>query len=322
MRYGLLIFVLLISLSSCQKSATPPSSTGDGGDSGGDDAPVVPAELRALKVSDTDSAIQYGPTANHIYRECDNGSCSENDRLFLFFPGSDGAPSDHTKIAEVMGKTGIRVLVLAYQNNGSLQTICGTSDACYSNSRNDRVEGSASSAYVASSADGIKNRLLKALQTLGWTQFYSGTSILWSKIIVGGFSQGAGMAAWIGKHYSVARVCQFSGTWDHTVGTTPASWLSGSSVTSVNFFYGFTHRDDSISNGVGYLDLNWQQLGMGSAVYQLYTTAMTGRKIYAQDSDSACAANTHGCSVQDSATPLDGDGNPRYASVWKYVCGR
>jgi hypothetical protein len=280
------------------------------------------AQLKTIRVSDTDSTILYNPTANHLYRECDSGSCINDQLLFVFFPGSDGLPQDHTKIAEVIGKTGIRVLVLAYQNNGSLQTICGTTDSCYSNARQARFIGAASSAYVMSLADGVANRLLKALQALGWSQFYSGSTIYWSKIIVGGFSQGAGMAAWTGKNYSVARVCQFSGTWDHTIGTTSATWLSGASVTSSNLFYGFTHQEDSLTNGVSYLDINWQALGMGAGSYQLYTASMTGQKMYANDTDASCVANAHGCSVLDSATPNNIDGSPKYSSVWKYVCGR
>lgn len=280
------------------------------------------AVLQSLLVSSTDETIGYGSSHSHLYRECDGSSCTDDQKLFVFFPGSDGAPSDHKKIAETIGKTGIRVLVLAYQNNGALQTLCGTTDSCYSQARQDRVEGSGASSYVQSVADGVKNRLLKALQKLQWNSFYSGNTILWDKIILGGFSQGAGVAAWIGKHYSVLRICQFSGTWDHTVGTTSASWLSASSVTAANRFYGFTHKDDSLANGVSYLDLNWQALGMGTGAYELYTTSMSGQKIYANDSDTACIANTHGCSVMDSATPILADGTPRYANAWKYVCGR
>ena len=295
---------------SCQKSDT--SLAADSNSS---------AQLKSLTVSSTDTAFTYNSSAEHVYRECDSNSCVDDDKLFVFLPGSDGSPSDHTKIADIIGKTGIRVIVLAYQNNGALQTVCGTTDSCYTTARQHRVLGSASSSYVTSVADGIENRLLKALQALAWIQFYSGSNVTWSKIIIGGFSQGAGMAAYIGKKYAVTRVCQFSGTWDHTTGTTSASWLSEASATSASNFYGFTHKDDSLTNGVSYLDINWQALGMGSGTYQVYTN-LSGQKIYADDTDSNCVANTHGCSVMDSATPLATDGTPKYGAAWKYVCGR
>lgn len=281
----------------------------------------VAAQLQNLAVSSTDPNIQFNPSENHIYRECDNGQCA-GDLLFVFFPGSDGNPEAHTKIADVIGGTGVRVLILAYQNNNTLNKLCGTNDSCYTLARQDRVEGSTSSAYVNSVSDGVKNRLLKALQTLNWTSFYTGTTINWTKIIVGGFSQGAGVAAWIGKHYPVHRVCQFSGTWDHTSGTTSASWLSAGSVTPGSSFYGFTHQNDSLTNGAFYLDINWQALGMGTNTIQLYSDGLTGQKIYANDTDSNCTANYHACSVEDSATPVLMDGTPKYANVWKYVCGR
>lgn len=304
---------LLISLTftaSCKKSDLSSSD------------PLAATQLKTISVASTDSAILFNPiTSQHIYRECDSGACLDDQKLFVFFPGSDGAPSEHTKIAEVIGKTGIRVLVLAYQNNQTLNSICGATDSCYTNARSHRVSGASSSSYVMSIADGIENRLLKALQTLGWVQFYSGSNILWNKIIVGGFSQGAGMAAWIGKSFSVLRVCQFSGTWDYTSASTSASWLSNASATSSTLFYGFTHRDDSLSNGISYLNINWQALGMGTSAYQHYSTP-TGQKIYSDDTDANCVANTHACSVVDSATPVATDGSPKYSAIWKYVCGR
>lgn len=304
-----LLGVCVVLFASCKKS----DSTSSGA--------ATEAQLKTISVATTDSTILFNPTTSHVYRECDSGTCLDDQKLFVFLPGSDGAPSDHTKIAEVIGKTGIRVLILAYQNNGALNSICGTTDSCYTKARLHRVSGAASSSYVMSIADGIENRLLKALQALGWIQFYSGASISWNKIIIGGFSQGAGMAAWIGKNFSVIRVCQFSGTWDYTTGTTSATWLSGTSTTNSNAYYGFTHKDDSLTNGVSYLDINWQALGMGVGLYQHYSVPV-GQKVYSDDADANCIANTHGCSVMDSATPLAADGSPKYSTAWKYVCGR
>lgn len=309
-RIILKLFLLSVFFVSCNSSVTSPQST------------VDPVQVKTLMVSQTDSSIKSNPSANHVYRECDNGVCIDDNLLFIFFPGSDGSPSNHTKVAEIIGKTGIRVLVLAYQNNGSLKSICGSTDSCYTNVRQDRLNGSDSSTYVSSVADGVSNRLLKALQSLGWSQFYSGGTILWNKIIVGGFSQGAGMAAFVGKQNEVVRVCQFSGTWDHTVGTTSASWLSQPSASSASIFYGFTHKDDSLTGGVNYLNINWQALGMGTGTLQLYTSGLVGQKIYNNATDALCLGDTHACSIADSNTPLNFDGTPKFADVWKYVCGR
>lgn len=309
MMFKLLFLMLALSIGCQKKNSETPTTIS------------TIAELKTLAVSATDSSILFKSSESHIYRECDNNTCID-DILFVFFAGSDGSPSSHQKIADVIGKTGIRVLILAYQNNGTLNTICGTTDSCYTNARQHRVEGAASSSYVSSVADGVKNRLLKSLISLGWTSFYSGSIIHWNKIIFGGFSQGAGVAAWIGKNYSVKRVCQFSGTWDHTTGTTAATWLSSTSQTSSNLFFGFTHQHDSLTNGATYLDLNWQALGMGTGALQLYSSGFSGQKIVTNDTDSNCVSDYHACSVQDSATPLDAAGNPKYAATWKYVCGR
>jgi hypothetical protein len=288
--------------------------------------PIIDPMLKTVTVASTDPSIRFKPDENHLYRECDSSLCADDQTLFVFLPGTDGSPGNYMRIAGVIGKTGIRVLVLAYQNNGSAQSICtgSNADACFTNFRRDRVSGSAASDYVNTASDGIENRVLKALQKLGWSQFYSGSTILWGKIIIGGFSQGAGLAAWIGKHHSVARVCQISGPWDHTkspAGPESASWLSETTVTNAALFYGFTHQNDLMVNGVNYLDGNWSRLGMPGTP-EFYSSSMTGQKLYSNDSTTGCRANPHGCSVMDAVTPLSPDGSPKFAAVWRYVCGR
>jgi hypothetical protein len=302
-----LALVLFIFSGACKKSDefTPQSSR-----------PVA-----RLLVSSTDPAIQFRADAEHLYYDC-APSCADDQTLLVFFPGSDGAPDNFQKLIQSLGETGVRVIVLAYQNNGTLSSICGTDDACYTNSRRDRVLGAEGSAYVMSTADGIQNRLLKAIKTLGWTQFHDADTLLYSKMIFGGFSQGAGMAAWAAKKSELQRVCLFAGPWDHLSGTTPASWILEVSATPSDRYYGFTHYDDSLPGGVQYLNLNWQQLGMGmSTDIPLYSNP-SGQKLTTKDSDARCAADAHGCSVTDAATPLENDGTPRYEAAWRYLCGR
>lgn len=300
--------------------------------------------LHLKKVSETDAGIQYNASASHIYRTCDNNQCADDDKLFVFFPGSDGSALDTQRIADAIGSTGIRVLVLEYENHVSTNDICGTDDACYANVRQARMEGSDSGnpvivqgadsvnyVIVSSTADGIKNRLLRALMALNWTQFYEGDQILFNKIIFGGFSQGAGMAAWVGKHYPVARVCQFSGTWDgwQPGGTGhPSTWLYASSAdkTPPGSFYGFSHQNDSINqdgkHGIDYLNINWMALGMGNNPPSLYDVdGLNGQKIYTTNAECS-SGHEHECSVQDAYTPLNTDGTAKFAGVWRYVCGR
>jgi hypothetical protein len=85
------------------------------------------------------------------------------------------------------------------------------------------------------------NRLTKLLTYLqaqhpeeNWRQYLGGQGggPDWSRIVISGFSQGAGMAAFIAKREPVPRVVCFSGPSD-LVGqtTTLAPWIVGSGVT-------------------------------------------------------------------------------------------
>ncbi|HET9237966.1 MAG TPA: hypothetical protein VFO10_11975 [Oligoflexus sp.] len=303
---ALALFLLIFS-NACKKSETS--------------SPQSSSALARLLVSSTDPDIQFHADAEHLYYDC-APSCSDDQILLVFFPGSDGSPDNFQKLIQSIGNTGVRAIALAYQNNGALSSICGTDDACYTNARRDRVLGAAGSTYVQSAADGIQNRLLKALKALGWNQFHDGDTLLYSKMIFSGFSQGAGMAAWAAKKVQLQRVCLFAGPWDHLTGTTPASWIQEASATPSDRYYGFTHYDDSLPGGVQYLNLNWQQLGMGTGTdIPLYSNP-SGQKLTSKDSDARCVADPHGCSVSDAATPLESDGTPRYQTAWRYLCGR
>lgn len=294
-------FVLLIMLSSC----------GGGGTN-------QQLQQYSVEVSMTDPNISFQPQSQHLIMECFGGGCQ--DKLFVFLPGSDGTPQNHQLILKAMGDLGVSGVALAYQNAGAIQSICLDDDGCYRRSRLDRLFGSDASIYVSSQADGVENRLLMLLQYLGWDAFYTGNSLNYEKIVVGGFSQGAGMAALMGKQKNVQRVCVFAGPWDHTTGPISASWLSDASATPSSDFYGFTHWHDSLTNGVTYLDINWQAMGMGNdAVLSYYN--LVGQKFYTSDSDANCVADYHACAVSDNYTPLDGDGKPRYQEVWQYLCG-
>ena len=84
-----------------------------------------------------------------------------------------------------------------------------------------------------SGVNSIENRLRKLLLYLAaqrpdeeWAGFVTGGEIDWSRIAVGGHSQGAGMAAFIGKRYGVARVALWSGPNDYMVrANRVAPWL-------------------------------------------------------------------------------------------------
>jgi hypothetical protein len=282
------------------------------------------ASAEWYRVGATDSKIKYQKGEYHYYKGCGGRNCPT--QLFVFLPGTGTNASAYQKIVDVMATSGMAAIGLNYYNpNPSLDELCGGNDTCFDEARGDRVYGSDSSPYVPSVADGIENRLLKLVKKLKWTNFYDSNGLLYDRIVFGGHSQGAGMAAWIGKHELVNWVCQFGGTGDHTGGLdetfTPASWLFGTSVTPPTKFFGFNHKDDHFVDSITYQNINWEALGMGTNWPLPLWNSPSGQKIMTQDTDVPCSNDYHGCPVRDAVTPVDSNGFPRYAQLWQYLCG-
>jgi hypothetical protein len=285
-----------------------------------------------LRVDLTDSAITYQPLASHGFLRCLPGrTCHQT--LFVFLHGTGESALQYNKIATVMNNADYRVISLAYEAPTTVDSICASqSHSCFNQVRSDRVLGATGSSYVSSVPDGIRNRLYKALVYLhtampneGWSDFYtaSTSTLRLDRMIVGGQSQGAGMAAWIGKQWAVQRVCMFGGPWDMYQGAA-ATWMSTAYTAGVNTpsteFYGFSHKDDGGTNGINTLSTQWQTLGMGSGSPVAWNASPLQKLTSAStDTDTACVNNPHGCAVHDWDTPVD-SGSPRFASAWLYAC--
>ena len=108
-------------------------------------------------------------------------------------------------------------------------------------------------------ADAIESRLLSLLRYLvqhrpgeGWSQFVTaGNSVAWAKVSIGGHSQGAGQAAYIGKTRRVFRVGMYAGPSDWVdASNAPPNWFRLSPSTPANAFFGFIHNPDFLANPV------------------------------------------------------------------------
>jgi hypothetical protein len=98
-------------------------------------------------------------------------------------------------------------------------------------------------------ADAIVTRLAELLAYLaasqpsaGWDQYLDHGAPRWSRIAIGGHSQGGGMAELIAKRNAVARVLSFSGGWDGNGDKGGiASWYSDASATPADRWFGTYH---------------------------------------------------------------------------------
>lgn len=168
--------------------------------------------------------------------------------------GTDAIPDDNRRLDGEFAALGFRVIGLDYKNT-VITTVCSNSTdrACFNQFRQEITFGTPVSAQVeVDSVNSIVNRfrqllvhLVKQDPTGQWSEFSRNGQIQWDKIIVAGHSQGAGHAAYLGKHFPVSRVVLFAGPQDYLVNyKSPADWLSEKGVTAPDRYYAFLHLKD------------------------------------------------------------------------------
>ena len=161
-------------------------------------------------------------------------------------PKIDRAPSGPITVIGKKGflkfaaEAGYRIISVPYDNKSAILGLCvHNSDIfCSENVRNDRLfNGPPSIVYKAIR---LIQYLAKSHPEMGWDEYLKGPELNWSKIIVSGQSQGAGMAAFIAKKYRVERVICFSAPLDHS-GPRLAPWLEWASQTPMDRWYAIYH---------------------------------------------------------------------------------
>jgi hypothetical protein len=148
-------------------------------------------------------------------------SAPENTDLFVFLPGSNVQCANYTQLLSTIGKS-MYTLCLPYDNADPVGILClgtGFDNDCFYKARETAVNGS----FKEIEHNNIEERLSQALKYLSWHKGFSNTEWSrflekshpkWSKVRVGGHSQGAGDATMIGYQVECARVIQFTGPCD------------------------------------------------------------------------------------------------------------
>ena len=252
------------------------------------------------------------------------------NKLFVMLPGTTSKPSNHQFLLLEGASRGYHVLGLMYVNGMTVHQYCAasTDPACFGNVRSEIIYGNGTSSLVSvSPADSIVGRLTALLTYLassepssGWGQYLVNGAPAWSKIVVGGSSQGAGHALYLAKGNALAGACAFDSPEDGYSATEPATWLSQPNATSTSLLYGFTNQDDTIASYAGVIQA-WSLIGIpgtptdvdgGAPPYggshQIYTVAST-----------SVTSSTHGYTSVDAVTPIV-NGVPLFAPVWDTIC--
>jgi hypothetical protein len=312
------------------------------------DRPATPAERARTPLQDdpnrvihfvppraTDPSIDQFLQDHYAMR---NRSAPPNGLLFVFFPGTYARPRDYQRVLNEASNLGFHVLGLEYPSVGEdasssmVVQVCGRDPdpACHGEVRAARIYGGEARGVSVTPGNAIVHRLVRALSYLrqhfpdeGWGAFLVDGRVDWSRVAVGGHSQGGGMAAFIAKQHEVARVAMFSGPSDFApTARRYASWLAQPSATPVDRYYGLVHADERAARSMlgAYAELGLSQYGeplvlsvgekpLPEAHVIVVTLPYRPQQISSLDP-------FHGSTASDGVTPLDADGRPAYAPVW------
>ena len=213
--------------------------------------PAHELQVLRIKPSEADPGVKDFDDANLIVVD---RLAAARPPLVVFLPGTGGRPGNVQGLLEVVAGQGYRVIGLQYDDEPSVVQLCPRQpDAeCSERFRRERIFGGegAEAPVHNPAAETIVRRLVMLLRSLDrqdpqshWADYLAGDEPEWSRIVVSGLSQGAGMAAYIAKQRPVARVVLFSSPWDFQgPERTLAPWLGQASRTPPERWYAEFHQ--------------------------------------------------------------------------------
>lgn len=277
---------------------------------------------------DTDPQITTWLDSHYV---CINTDIANKNVLFLFLTGSYGKPKNTQFITRSAANLGYYAINLTYPNTWTVGSFCKDSEDpdCYEKVRLEIIDGQDRTDKVdISRSNSIENRLIKLLLYLNtrhpeqnWAQFLTASNeIIWSKMIVAGFSQGGGHVGVIAKYHTVKKVIFFASPKDYSdYYDSPAAWLFDAHITPAEKYFGFNHVEDKLDKQLQ----NWSALGMPDSNHVINVDTST----YPYENSHRLVTNEeprvegkyHSCVVKDKTTPLSVDGTPLFQPVWDYL---
>ncbi|MEL7485363.1 MAG: hypothetical protein AAFN41_13550, partial [Planctomycetota bacterium] len=250
------------------------------------------------------------------------------DILFVWLPGSGAAPAQYLEFTRAAAQNGFDALGLVYFSWPPVNDIT-TNDPdpdLPAAIRTERLFGIDTTDEVdVDAANSIENRLVKLLEHQAaafpgerWASYLTPEgSPDWSRIAVGGHSQGAGHAAFLGKLESLAGVVMLAGPGDFVQDLGSAPWLFEPGETPASRTVAFTHVEDRTAAG---FFLNQRILNLDAFGEVLDVDGLSAqqirRQMLASDALFPAGSNGHGAVVVDDRLARDSEGNPIYRPVW------
>jgi hypothetical protein len=213
-------------------------------------------QVQTYYVSPSQTDVNYAPDEDSSAISIN--SSFQLNKLFLFFGGTGGSSSSgNTALRLFSANLGFDFINLSYPNNVAAGSLTNSNDSLVFNKYRQEVcfGTPVSDDVTVDSLNSIYTRTLKLIQFLdltypsqNWSQYLATpTSLDWSKIIVGGHSQGSGHACYLAKQLSVDRVLMFSGPNDYSnYFLNSANWLRQTGVTPIYKHFVYLSLNDEI----------------------------------------------------------------------------
>lgn len=235
-----------------------------------------PAQITTFYIKPIATNIGYDAIqdSNMVVRN----STTNLDKLFLFIGGTGTHTQQYQTISNFAGNLGYDVINLSYPNSVAAASLSGSSDSlvfntyrqevCYGTPLSDDVSvDSLNSIYTRTVH--LINYLHTTYPSQNWDQYLiNPTTLDWSKIAIGGHSQGGGHACYFAKQNDVDRVLMFSSPNDYSdYYARSANWLRTPGVTSSEKHFAFLSLLDEI------VPFDKQLTNLeGLGIYPLYDT--------------------------------------------------
>lgn len=320
------------------------SLTGAGGSGGTCDATVPTIDVPDVKTLDAahivvppsalDPATDMDPQrSHHVF--VPNDPNARRPQLFVMLPGTDGSPGNNQNLLRIAATAGFRSVGLAYPSSTNQGDLCGTTAdpaACNVAFAEEKLYGVDATPVVdvnePNSIEGRLRRLLQAAEVqvpgAGFGDYLSNGEIVWEKLVVAGFSQGSGLAGFLGKDKALARNVFFSSGCD-VHGTSMADagaddWCSLPRQTPASKMFGLLHAEDKLwLKSQAYTAYGMDAFGEFADAGTLSPSYCTGTHILTTSLAPAPGGGAHNSLASDTDMPVDADGVPLLAEDYFYL---
>ncbi|MEM6345303.1 MAG: hypothetical protein AAF927_15535 [Bacteroidota bacterium] len=319
-RYLIFLFVALTLLSCRRRNILDPKTDRDG------------LKMYQIRSDKTDESIVQFLEPHQAWIAPD---AVKRNQLLVFFGGTSSSPRLYQAFPQFAALEGYHVVNVAYNNSPSVQVCSGDpATECFERLREETWQGRNTSTRIfINEVHSAENRLRRLIQYLheispdeAWDQFFEGEEIQYDRLVMAGHSQGAGLAAYVGRQERVARVIMFSGPNDYSeLYEEAAVWAEGDYETPVNRYYGLLHIEDEIIPFARQYAF-WERLGL----IALSDTVLVDGKTAPFEGSHALYTNVrparnllplgkyHNASVVDQYLRKE-EGEYVMAEVWRYL---